>query len=118
TENPVMAVDFSPCSTMLSISYHNALITVHEVPSGRQISQMLGHVEWAERAVFSHDSRWLLSGGFDTTVRLWDVQTGSELIRMEGHESWVSDVAFTPDACRAISASADGTIRIWDSADG
>jgi WD40 repeat protein len=63
---------------------------------------------------FSPDSRLLLSGSWDQTVRLWDVTTGKELNRLVGHTSRVDAVAFAPDGKLAASAGWDKTLRLWD----
>ena len=62
---------------------------------------------------FSPDSRRLVAGHEDDTVRVWDVATGT-LRTLSGHKKAVEDVAFSPDGRLIASASRDTTIRIWD----
>lgn len=63
---------------------------------------------------FSPDGRFALSGGTDTSVRIWDLGTGRCLRVLDGHDGEVHDVVFGPDARYAFSASSDGTIRRWE----
>ncbi|MBL1202440.1 MAG: hypothetical protein FWK04_26070 [Nostoc sp. GBBB01] len=63
---------------------------------------------------FSPDSQYIVSGGDDTTVRLWDLQ-GKPIIRtILGHKGPVSSVVFSPDGQHIASGSEDGTVRLWD----
>lgn len=67
---------------------------------------------------FSPNGKRALSGGEDTTVRLWEVGTGRCLRVFEGHSARVRTVAWGADQRRALSGSADRTVRLWDVATG
>jgi WD40 repeat protein len=47
--------------------------------------------------IFSPDSKQVVSGSFDSTVRLWDATTGAMLQTLKGHSYSVSSVVFSPD---------------------
>ena len=65
--------------------------------------------------VFLFDSRWLVSGSVDETIRFWEVDMGTMLIRtLTGHDDWVPTVAFSRDDKYVASGSRDGEIRIWN----
>jgi tetratricopeptide (TPR) repeat protein len=67
---------------------------------------------------FSPDGERIVSGSYDSTVKIWNAKTGAEVMTMSGHTDLVSDVAFSPDGKRFASASSDNTIRICDVATG
>ncbi|PPR00963.1 hypothetical protein CVT26_015556 [Gymnopilus dilepis] len=56
--------------------------------------------------------RTIVTGGFDSTVRVWDVVTGECRLVLMGHAERISDVFLNEN--RIYSASFDGTTRVWD----
>jgi tetratricopeptide (TPR) repeat protein len=67
---------------------------------------------------FSPDGKFLASGSFDGTVKIWDPATGMEKQTLYGHTNKVIDVSFTPDSKYLASASDDWTVKIWEVATG
>jgi WD40 repeat protein len=80
---------------------------------------LTGHDAWVRTAHVSPvDPGRLLTGGGDTTLRLWDLRTGEHAATLKGHADWVRAVRFSAhDPHIAVSAGwedAENRIRIWD----
>ena len=78
--------------------------------------QTLSHPTAVNTVTFSPDSRLILSGSDDETVRVWDAATGAERRVLKGHSDSVNAVAFSPNGRLIVSGSDDKTVRIWDAA--
>ena len=75
-----------------------------------------GHSDWVSSVAFSPDSKQVVSGSDNPTVRLWDAATGALLQTLEGHNGPVNSVAFSPDSKQVVSGSDDQTVQLWDAA--
>ncbi len=73
-----------------------------------------GHTNTVDAVAFSPDHRWLASGSYDKTIRIWDLSTGRTLQTLTAHTDDVWSLSFSPDGRRLVSASQDGTARVWD----
>ena len=66
----------------------------------------------------SPDGKHIVSGSYDSSVRVWDALTGSELKELKGHTDKVRSVAFSPDGKHIVSGSSDKSVRVWDALTG
>ncbi|HEY7315875.1 MAG TPA: protein kinase [Gemmataceae bacterium] len=77
-----------------------------------------GHTAEVQPVAFSPGGEYILSGGWDSTVRLWDAETGEEIRRFAGATGKVQSLAFSPDGKYALVGSNAGSLRSWDVATG
>ena len=83
------------------------------------IGPLRGHTGYVYAVAFSPgNGRYIASGGFDRTLRLWDRATGKEIRPFYGHEGFVRGLAFSPDDRWLISVSEDQTLKLWEVASG
>ena len=73
-----------------------------------------GHLGRVTSVSFSPDGKRIVSGCFDSTLKVWDAETGQELLTLKGHSDWVRSVSFSPDGKRIVSGSDDNTLKVWD----
>src|SRR2546427_13260271 len=76
-----------------------------------------GHTAGVRGLAFTPDSRSLLSGSEDGTLRVWDVESGQCVHIMQGYAVSLYDVAWSPDGTQLASAGTDRLVTIWDVAD-
>jgi WD40 repeat protein/tRNA A-37 threonylcarbamoyl transferase component Bud32 len=85
---------------------------------GKSPIMLAGHDGPIRSAVFSRDSRWLVTASADRTARVWDTATGKERFVLRGHLRGVQSAAFRADGRWLVTASDDWTARIWDTTTG
>ena len=89
-------------------------------------SDSKGHTKVVNSVAVSPDSKLILSGSSDKTIRLWNIESG-ECVKIfsdpakltaDGFELYgskkVYSVAFSPDGKRIVSGMTDGTVRVWN----
>lgn len=69
-------------------------------------------------ATFSPDSRTLVLGANDGTVRFWDMPSAQERMVLTGHTDMLRSVTFSPDGKLLASSGQDGRVLLWDATSG
>jgi WD40 repeat protein len=90
------------------------VLVLRDLETGQEVHRLQGHLSKSLCGAFLPDGRRGLSGGWDTTVRLWDVTSGKEARSFLGHLTQVRQLAVSPDGRYAVSGSNDGTVRLWE----
>lgn len=54
----------------------------------------------------------LVTGSYDSTIKVWDIDTGEEIRTLKGHTSGIRCLQF--DETKLISGSFDGTVKVWN----
>lgn len=62
---------------------------------------------------YSTDNNYIVTGVYDSSVRVYDSSNGDQIYKFEGHSAAVSNAFFTLDNQRIISSSIDGRIIFW-----
>lgn len=80
-----------------------------------------GHRGYAWKVALSPDGRYLASGSWDSTVKVWDLEApeSAEPVTLRGHAGFILGLAFSPDGGRLASGSGyagHGEIKVWDAA--
>ena len=73
---------------------------------------LAGHTH-SVRAISAHGDI-LVSGSYDSTVRVWRISTGEQLHVLSGHNQKVYSVVLDHKRNRCISGSMDSLVKIWD----
>jgi WD40 repeat protein/serine/threonine protein kinase len=108
------AVAISPDGKYLAAGDRPGLIKLWELPSGRLVRTLTGHLGDVRGLAFSPDGLSLASASEDSTIRVWSTENGTETMVFRGHIGQVHGLAFNPDGTRLASGGIDGKIKVWD----
>jgi WD40 repeat protein/serine/threonine protein kinase len=85
----------------------------------KEFRTLKGHVGYVWKVTFSPDGRYLASGSWDSTIKIWDLEApaSTEPVTLRGHAGFIYGLAFSPDGRRLASASGSpshGEVKVWD----
>jgi mono/diheme cytochrome c family protein len=86
---------------------------IYDLSSGECLSEMIGHDDVVEAAIFSPDESLVATASYDHKIVLWDAESAQPLRTLSGHNGAVFSIAFSPDGAALISGSADETVKVW-----
>src|SRR5262249_34464721 len=96
------------------------LVRIWDAKTGAVWRTLKGTVNDVWKVAFGPDGRYLASGGWDSTVKMWDLKDESaEPVTLRGHAGFIRSLAFSPDGKRLASASGyagHGEVKVWDAA--
>jgi WD40 repeat protein/energy-coupling factor transporter ATP-binding protein EcfA2 len=91
---------------------------INVIPNNQEQNRML-HESWVNSVNYSPDGKYIVSGSYDKTIRIWDAKTGILVGKpFQGHQDGVTSVVYSPDGKRIASGSRDYSARIWDTKTG
>lgn len=119
---PIDSCAFSPDGCLIAASYdddfdfslYNTHINIYRSQTWTKLNTLLGHNFKITGVAFSPCSRYLISGSWDMTVRLWNCETGTADKILSGHYGKVMAVAFSSCGKQIASADMNGWVRLWD----
>jgi WD40 repeat protein len=83
--------------------------------SPKKIHTLRGHRNWVYSVAFSPDGKWLATGGWDRTIKLWNAESyDEERPTIFGHTGFVYDLVFSPDSLSLASAGEDRKLALWE----
>lgn len=72
-----------------------------------------GYVGHVYQISWSADSRLLLSGSKDSTLKIWDIRTRKLKQDLPGHADEVFAVDWSPDGEKVASGGRDRVLKLW-----
>ncbi|MBN1804316.1 MAG: protein kinase [Sedimentisphaerales bacterium] len=94
-------------------------ITVCDAITGEILKILSGHTDEIRSLAFSPDSKKIITGSTDGTIKIWDIGTGIESTTIHGHKEGILAISLSrPDGKRIISSGRDNVIKVWDTGTG
>jgi WD40 repeat protein len=93
------------------------LQTWAQMPDPNVVGTLRGHTEPVYAVAYTPDGKFVLTGSFDKSLKIWDAATGKEVKTFAGttgHQNLVLAVAINPEGTLFASGSSDNTARVWD----
>lgn len=114
----VQCVAFSHNSALAFSGSHDRTIRIWRNEHRNFIQEklkrtLIGHTETVFSIVVSRDGQWLVSGGADSTIRIWTLSGWADPQVLCGHHGWVNTIALNSAETLLASGGSDGTLKIW-----
>lgn len=110
----ITKVAFNPTGEFIAVADNDGVCHIWDTRQKRVRARLSGPRMGAVWSVaFTPDSRNLLTGNFDGTVRKWDPETGMELTQVQAHEKDVAWLGLDDKGTRLVTSGADFVTRLW-----
>ena len=108
-------IKFTPDGNRIAVATSIG-IWIYDAQTGEALTLLTGHTGRVTSLGFPADGRFLASGSFDRTVRLWDIDTGEQTALFAGHRAGIGAVAVSPDGKTVVSGDSTwkGVLILWD----
>jgi WD40 repeat protein len=81
------------------------------------VHKFTGHNDAIYSLEFTPDGKYIVTGSFDQTLKMWDTATGKEVRTFggqQGHQKMVLCVALSPNGQMMVSGGLDNQLKVWD----
>ncbi|MBC8145757.1 MAG: T9SS type A sorting domain-containing protein [bacterium] len=104
---------FSPDGVSVMAPAGNT-ITEWNASTGEVRHRFIGHTDHILHAEYDTSGQYIVSTGFDSSIRVWSTATG-QLLNTIDVDRWhqINSVTFAPDAKTVLTTGLDSTIRIF-----
>src|SRR5712675_2215342 len=75
---------------------------------------LVGHTNLVTATVFNPDGTRLISGGWDSTIKVWNVEHATEEATLRGHTISIWSLATSGDGLSLASGGGDFTVKLWN----
>src|SRR5579872_6996770 len=103
------------CLTALSCCVAaDALPAAGDAPPAGAVP-LKGHAESVYSVAYSPDGRYVVTGSFDHTLKVWEAASGKEIKSFggaAGHQNLVLSVAVSPDGTQIASGGSDNSAKV------
>lgn len=111
----MLSMAFAPDGSTVACGCQDHSVHFWRIASGKD-AQMSGYPAKPRGVSFSHDGRWLATGG-DAAICLWPFDKrgpeGRRPVQLRGHDDIVTALAYAPQIELLLSGARDGSVALW-----
>ena len=108
-------VAIDPSAEVVCAASHDSFdIHLWSVQTGALLDQLSGHEGPISTLAFTPDGRFLVSGSWDRTIRIWNVFDRSQTSESLQLTSDLLCIAIRPDSLQLAASSLDGQLTFWN----
>ncbi len=92
----------------------NKSLKIFNIDTSQEIKVLKGHKERIQALVyFKCDSKnYIVSGGWDRTIRLWDIDKYEQILNVIGNDNWIKNLILLKNDT-LLAYGADQILKIW-----
>jgi len=102
--------------TIVSINYLRPLSAIGDERSlgFGLVDSLVGHTSSVNTINISRDGRYIVSGGADSTIRIWDGITHKEIRKISDVNTVILTIAIVRNGTQIVSGGMEALGRVWD----
>ncbi|KAK6375765.1 U3 snoRNP protein [Exophiala oligosperma] len=114
TRLPFSCLAIDPSAEVVCAASHDSFdIHLWSVQTGALLDQLSGHEGPISTLAFTPDGRYLVSGSWDHTIRVWSIFDRSQTSEVLQLTSDLLCIAIRPDSAQIAASTLDGSLTFW-----
>lgn len=112
----VMSLQITPDEKFVLAGQMNGTLSILQIGTDTE-NQIEAHKAEIKCLAIASDSSFLLTGSYDTTIKMWTIPDLRQISELSAHTSHIYSIAMATDNKSAVSAGGDHKVYIWDLTD-
>lgn len=110
---PLKAANYSEIDKIDTLTRSVKIETIIDSELKRLKSTIYGHSEIVTSVAITSDSKYIVSGSRDMSLRIWKFSERKQVSILQGHTGYISSISLSQDDKLIISGSWDMNVKIW-----